>query len=165
VITGATKWNQVAVLVRDAAYAGLTTKPQRWSVVPGAIAWDECDCGLLAVSLNQVFPSDAFPQPYTDRTNPCGAAWQVGEFVVQVVRCAPSPDSQSLAPTTAELEASALLVQTDVSELLTAVQSLLCGLYDDGSIVDFLISPLTAQGPHGGCVGNELRFLVGLGAA
>lgn len=164
-ITGPTKWNQVAVLVRDAAYAGLTTKPARSSVVPGAIAWDECDCGVLAVSLNQVFPSDLFPQPYIDRTNPCGAAWQVGEFVVQIIRCAPSPDGQSLAPTVAELETVALLVQTDTSELLTAVQGLLCTLYGDGSIVDFLVNPVTAQGPAGGCVGNELRFFIGLGNA
>lgn len=162
-ITGSTKWNQLSVLIRDAVYAGLTVKPDRSSIVPGAIAWDACDCGLLAVSLNQIFASDAFPQPYNDRSNPCGAAWQVGEFVVQVLRCAPVPDSQSLVPTVAELESSALGVQTDAYELLRAVQSLLCGLLEDSSIVDFLVNPLTAQGPAGGCVGNEIRFFVGLG--
>lgn len=161
-ITGATKWNQVAVLVRDAAVAGLSTPPDRASIVPGAIAWDECDCGLLAVSLNQVYVSDSFPAPYVDRTNPCGGAWEVGEYVVQIVRCAPSPDGQSLSPTVAGLEEAALLVQTDTVELLTAIQELLCGLLSDNQIIDFVINPLTAQGPQGGCVGNELRFLIGL---
>lgn len=162
-ITGSTKWNTVSVLIRDAVYAGLTVKPARSSVVPGAIAWDACDCGLLAVSLNQIFVSDNFPLQYTERANPCGGAWSVGEFVVQVLRCAPGPDGQSLSPTVAELEASALVVQVDAYELQSAVQSLLCGLLADGSIVDFMVNPLTAQGPSGGCVGNEIRLFVGLG--
>lgn len=162
-ITGSTKWNDLSVLIRNAVYGGLSVKPQRSSVVPGLIAWDACDCGLLAVSLNQVFVSDSFPLPYTDRSNPCGGAWSVGEFVVQVLRCAPSPEGQSLAPTVASLEASSLEVQRDAYELLTAVQALLCGLLADGSIVDFMVNPLTAQGPSGGCVGNEIRLLVGLG--
>lgn len=162
-ITGPLKWYTVATRIRDAAYVELTVKPDRSGVVPGAIAWDECDCGLLAVSLNQIFLSDSFPAQLTTRAGVrCDAAWDVGEFVVQAVRCAPGPSGQSLAPTVAELDASAQLVQRDAYELLKAVSELLCTMTDASEIVDFLLLPDTAQGPGGGCVGNEVRAFVAL---
>src|SRR3990172_10621502 len=60
-ITGELKWYTVASTIEQAVYAELTTKPDRHSVVPGAIAWDECDCGLLAVSVARIFLSETFP--------------------------------------------------------------------------------------------------------
>jgi hypothetical protein len=162
-ISGPLKWYTVASAIRDAVFSDLTVKPDRSGVVPGSIAWDECDCGLLAVSLSQVFLSDSFPDPQTARAGArCDAAWEVGEFAVQLIRCAPGPDGQSLAPTTAELDASAQLVQQDLYELLRAASELLCTMTDASDIVDFLMLPGTAQGPSGGCVGNEVRVYVGL---
>ena len=38
----------------------------------------------------------------------------------------------------------------------------LCEMKRDRDISDFLLRPLTAQGPSGGCVGNELRFYASL---
>lgn len=162
-ITGPLKWYTVAEQVRLAIRADLTTLPDRSSVVPGAIAWDACDCGLLAISVNRIHLSDTFPLPLADKIGSrCDAAWEVGEYVVQLIRCAPNPDADDLAPTPAQLDASAQEILTDAYELLQSVSSTLCQLYDAHSIIDFFINPLTAQGPSGGCVGNELRFLVGL---
>lgn len=162
-ITGPLKWYTVAETVRLAIMADLTTLPARSSVVPGAIAWDECDCGLLALSVNRVYLSDSFPNPLTTRTGACDAAWEVGEFVVQLIRCAPGADGVSdLAPSTAELDASAQEILTDAYELLRAVSVKLCEMKRDRDIIDFFLNPLTAQGPSGQCVGNEVRFLVGL---
>lgn len=162
-ITGPLKWYTVAETVRLAILADLTTLPDRSSVVPGAIAWDECDCGLLAVSVARVYLSDSFPTPLTSKAGTrCDAAWEVGEFVVQLIRCAPNPEGDALAPTTAALDASAQEVLADAYELLRAVSVQLCEMYGDRDIIDFFLSPLTAQGPSGGCVGSELRFLVAL---
>lgn len=161
-ITGPLKWHTVATRIRDAVYAELTVKPDRSGVVPGAIAWDECDCGLLAVSVAQVYLTETFPDPLTRKaSNACDAPYEVGEVVIQVVRCAPNPDGLN-APTVAELDASAQEVLRDAYEMLRAVSIELCEMNRDRDISDFMLRPLTAQGPSGGCVGNELRAYVAL---
>jgi len=164
VITGPLKWYTVAAALETAVYAELTTKPDRHSVVPGAIAWDECDCGLLAVSVAQIYLSDLFPNPVAANAGVrCDAAWEVGEFVIQVIRCAPNPDGDDLAPTTAALDASAQELLRDAYEVMSGTSVKLCEMKDARDISDFMLRPLTAQGPTGGCVGNELRAFVALG--
>lgn len=160
-ITGPLKWYTVASTVEQAVYADLATKPDRHSVVPGTIAWDACDCGLLALSVARIYLSDAFPQPLTTR-NSCDAAWEVAEVVVQLIRCAPNPEDDTLAPTVAALDTSAQEILTDAYDLLLATSTKLCEMKKARQIIDFFLNPLTAQGPSGGCVGNELRFLVAL---
>lgn len=162
-ITGALKWYTVASTLEQAVYAELTTKPTRHSVVPGAIAWDECDCGLLAVSVARVFLTETFPDELARRVgNACDAPWEVAEIVIQVVRCAPNPDDPLTAPTTTELDASAQEVLRDAYEILKGASVKLCEMNKARDISDFMLRPLTAQGPAGGCVGNELRAYVAL---
>lgn len=162
-ITGPLKWYEVASRIEQAVYAQLSVKPDRHSVVPGAIAWDACDCGLLAVSLVQIFLTEQFPDQQSRRVgNGCDAPYEVGEFVVQLIRCAPNPDDQTGVPTVAALDAGAREVDQDAYELLRAVSLLLCEMNADREISDFMLRPLTAQGPSGGCVGNELRAFVAL---
>lgn len=161
-IMGPLKWYTVASILEQAVYAGLSVKPSRHSVVPGAIAWDECDCGMLAVSLNQIYLSEIFPNPVAQRVGACDAPYEVGEFVIQIVRCAPNPEGDDFAPSTADLDASAQEVLQDAYELLKSASQKLCQMNADRDISDFLLRPLTAQGPLGGCVGNELRVLVSL---
>jgi hypothetical protein len=164
VINGPLKWYTVAARLRDAVYAELTAKPDRSGVVPGAIAWDECDCGMLAISIARVFTSDVFPEELTTKEGAavCDAAWEVGELVIQIIRCAPSPEGQSVAPSVAALDASAQEVARDAYETLLAATSELCQMRAVSDIDDFFISPQVAQGPSGSCVGSELRALVSL---
>lgn len=162
-ISGDLKWYTVASTLEQAVYAELTTKPDRHSVVPGSIAWDECDCGILAVSVAQVFLTEQFPDQLARRVgNACDAPYEVAEVVIQVIRCAPNPDDQLRAPTTAELDASAQEVLRDAFEILKGASVKLCEMNRDREIADFMLRPLTAQGPSGGCVGNELRAFVSL---
>lgn len=162
-ISGELKWYEVASALEQAVYAGLTEKPTRHSVVPGAIAWDECDCGLLALSVGQIYVTEVFPEPLARRVgNACDAPWEAAEIVVQVVRCAPNPDDPLTAPTTAELDASAREVLTDAYEMMRALSVKLCQMNEARDIADFVLRPLTAQGPVGGCVGNEVRAIVSL---
>lgn len=161
-ITGPLKWYTVASTIEQAVYAELTTKPARHSVVPGAIAWDKCDCGLLAVSVTRIFLTETFPDELSRRIgNACDAPYEVGEFVIQVVRCVPGPDGM-VAPTTAQLDASAQEILQDAYEMLRAVSVKLCEMNRDREISDFMLRPLTAQGPTGVCGGNELRAYVAL---
>jgi hypothetical protein len=162
-ITGPLKWYTVASALEQAVYAELTTKPDRHGVVPGAIAWDECDCGLLAVSVARIFLTETFPDELSRRIgNACDAPYEVGEIVIQVIRCVPGADGQALAPTVAELDASAQEILQDAYEMLKAVSVKLCQMNDARDISDFMLRPLTAQGPTGVCGGNELRAYVAL---
>lgn len=163
-ITGPLKWHTVAAALRDAIYAALTTKPDRSGVVPAAIAWDECDCGLLAVSIARSHFSEEFPEELTLRTSSadCDQPWEVAELVIQIIRCAPNPVGDNLAPTVAALDASAQEVIRDAHETLYATKATLCQMRDDEDIVDYFLRTQEAQGPEGGCVGSELRVLVGL---
>jgi hypothetical protein len=163
VITGPLKWYTVAETLRAAVHAELTTTPARSSVVPGAIAWDECDCGLLAVSVAQVFLTETFPDQLSRRVgNACDAPWEVAEIVIQVVRCAPNPEDTVTPPTTGALDTSAQELLRDAYEMMRAVSVKLCEMNKAREISDFMMRPLTAQGPTGGCVGNELRAYVAL---
>lgn len=162
-ISGELKWYTVAETLRAAIHADLTDTPDRSGVVPGAVAWDACDCGILAVSVGPISMSDTFPEEITTRVSAgCDAAWEVGEILIQIIRCAPNPDGQDLYPTVAELDASAREVARDAYETLRATSHTLCAMRDADDIVDFVIRPQTPQGPAGGCVGTELRVLVGL---
>lgn len=162
-ITGALKWYTVAERIRAAVHAELTTEPARSGVVPGAIAWDACDCGLLAVSISQIYLTEIFPEPLSRRVgNACDAPYEVAEIAIQVVRCVPGADDQVIAPTVAELNTSAQEILRDAYEMLRATSLLLCEMNRDREIADFILRPLTAQGPTGVCGGNELRALVAL---
>lgn len=162
-ISGELKWYTVATRLRDAVYDELTTKPSRSGVVPGQIAWDECDCGLLAVSLARVFLTETFPDELSRRIgNACDAPYEVGEFVIQVIRCVPGATDQLLAPSVADLDASAQELLRDAYEMLKGVSVELCEMNAARDISDFMLRPLTTQGPTGVCGGNELRVYVAL---
>jgi len=156
------KWHTVAETLRQAVDAGLSVSVQRSGVVPGAIAWDACDCGLLAVSVNQIYPSEVFPELLTNPSGSCDASHEVAEIIIQVVRCAPQPTDQNFAPTVAELDASAQEILRDAYELMKSTRETLCAMESNGDIHAWILRPLTAQGPFGACVGNEIRVLVGL---
>ncbi|MDJ1137925.1 hypothetical protein [Streptomyces iconiensis] len=160
-IHGPLRWYEVAERLRAAVHDALTDKPQRSGVVPGAIAWDECDCGLLAVSVGPIVWSDEFPDEATTRTANCNPVYEAAEIIVQVARCAPSPQGQDMAPTVAALDAAAQAVARDAYETRCAVLTALVGMVDE-DIRDYFLRPQTPQGPAGGCVGTELRVSVAL---
>jgi hypothetical protein len=161
-ISGELKWYTVAAALEAVTFAALTDKPQRHGVVPGAIAWDACDCGMLAVSVAQVYPSETFPSPQAAKVGACDAPYEVAELVVQIIRCAPNAEGQNLFPSTAALDASARSVARDAYETLRAVSIKLCEMSEVRDISDFMVRPQVTQGPSGGCVGTELRALVSL---
>lgn len=165
-ILGPDKWYVLAESLRQAIHSDLTVKPDRSGVVPAAIAWDECDCGLLAVTYAQIYPSEVFPDLLNNPSGNCDASVEVGELVIQLIRCAPNPGTDplgnDLAPSVSALDASAQEILRDAYELITSVRTTLCQFEEDRDISAYLLRPLVPQGPSGGCVGNELRVFVGL---
>lgn len=165
-ILGPLKWYILAETLRQALHADLTVKPDRSGVVPASIAWDECDCGLLAVTYAQIYPSETFPDLLLNPAGNCDASQEVGELIIQLLRCAPNPGTDALgndlSPSVAALDASAQEILRDAYEMITSVRTTLCQMLEDRDILDYLMRPLVPQGPSGGCVGNELRVFVGL---
>lgn len=138
--------------------------PNRACVVPGAIAWDQCDCGQLAISASRWFYSENFPidtGPGT-QTTPCMMPYLVGEFVIQLIRCMPSPEGRDLFVECSRLSAAARILIEDAYVVLDSTKTILCGLRADDVISDFTFSEQTSIGPEGGCGGTELRVLVGV---
>ncbi len=168
-ISGPLKWYTVAETLRGAMHTALSATsggpPARSCVVPGAIAWDECDCGLLALSVARVFFTDNFPSERVDLAGgQCAGSFEAAEIVIQIVRCAPNPEGQELAPTCAALDAVARQTAEDVRELMRTSASTLCAMKANQDIVEYIVGVAEAQGPEGGCVGWELRVTVGLEA-
>jgi hypothetical protein len=147
-----------------ATRAGLSSTVARAGQVPGEIAWDDCNCdGVLAVTTPRVFLSENFPDEAEGTVGVrCQAPYEVGEFIVSVIRCVPSPEGQELSPSADDLDASAGLLLQDLSETMDAVSALMCQLKDDDHISDYLISPAQSAGPEGVCAGFTLRVLVSL---
>lgn len=167
VLTGPLKWYTVCAGLNDAVSSGLSNPVSRACVVPGAIAWDAGECGLLAVSLAQVNPSNEFPITESVPLGNCTPALEVAEIVLQVMRCAPgigeaSDQLGALAPPCEDLDASAQVTTQDAHEILVAVTNYLNGLRYGVTVIDWLPGSIVTVGPEGGVVGNEMRVMVGL---
>lgn len=163
-ITGSARWYTVGSRIVTAVRNGLTASVARYGQVPGDIVWDECNCdGALYVTTPRVHLSETFPaeqeQPVGSR---CRAPYEVGEYTVSVVRCAPQPDGQNIAPDVTDLDNAAGLLLQDIAETMDAVAVLMCSMDDADEISDYLVTPADSNGPQGDCVGFTLRVLVAL---
>jgi hypothetical protein len=156
---GTTKFYQAASSVQQAVDSALTNEVDRSGVVPGRVAWDDCPCGLLAVSIGRVYLSDEFPFEKDTVTGNCQAAWEVAELIVQVIRCAPQPQDGQLSPTVEALDEAAQIMAADAAETLNALAKWICS-HVQKDIIDGLVLTIEPQGPEGDCVGSEFRLRV-----
>lgn len=163
-LSGPTAFYTVLTTVRDACKSALAADlPKTVTIVPGAIAWDDCDqCGLLALAESRHFLADEFPVEVTTTMEPQPGAVLCADCVVQIVRCAPQPQGNALAPTSAAQDASAKQVTADAYNVLCATIGALEKLKVTGDIYDYLIRQQPFAGPAGACVGSELQFVVGV---
>lgn len=158
--TGSAKYYSTAQAVHGAVESALSNEINRSAIVPGAIAWDEAPCGLLAVSVGQVYLSDNFPAPAEAVIGgQCAAAWEVCQIVVQVIRCAPLPGDGEIAPTVESQEAVAAVMATDAAEVMKSINDWICQRRDI-DIVDAIMFPIEPQGPEGDAVGIQTTVLV-----
>lgn len=141
----------------DAAGTGV---PDRAGVVPGAIAWDACDCGQLAVALTGTWASESPPAAAAEGAAtsmmPCGPAYVVGAYVVQVARCAPTLDDAGNPPSVEAEEQAAAQLTGDAYAVRAGVRCALEPLRRADDIAGWQARAVTVQGPEGGCVGIEL---------
>lgn len=160
-ITGPVRWYTVGQHLVTSVRTALSSKPKRFGMVPGEIAWDSCDCGgMLAVSLSRLYLSESFPEESETVSGACQPPYEVGQFTVAVVRCAPNPDGTESAPKADELDTAAGLLLQDATQMLDAVAATMCRLKDGDDVLDYLVTPVEPVGPEGGCVGVNLTVRV-----
>src|SRR5690349_10817415 len=103
--------------VRSALQAAGADRFDRTGVVPGAISWDEPECGLLVISTVRTYLSETFPEP-VNIAMVCDAPYVVTEYAIQAIRCAPSGDGAGNPPTIEALDRNAQVVIQDASVVL-----------------------------------------------
>lgn len=133
----------------------------RVGMVPGAIAWDQCECGMLAGSVSRIYYTESFPVESTATS--CQNGILAAEIVLQLLRCSPAPNGMNeTAPSTAELDQNAQDVTADGWTMLTTVACRLAAMEDNRDIMQYLVRPLVFAGPMGMCAGSELVVVVAL---
>jgi hypothetical protein len=163
-ITGPDRWYTVGARLVTAVKAGLSAGVARWGQVPGEIVWDECNCdGALYVSAPRIYLSELFPgESEGPLTAKCQAPYEVAEFTVAVVRCAPTGDPTQGTPTAGAVDTAAHVLLRDAAETLDALAALLCGMENLDEISNYAVAPAESNGPQGDCVGVDVRVLIAL---
>lgn len=165
-LSGPTAAYDVAAALRDALATALAAVPggvpDRVCVVGGDIAWDDCECGILAVTVEDTFPCFDFPAEANVIVGGCDPPLVGVDLLVQVVRCAPPIPDTANAPSCAALDAGAQSLLQDAHAVSTTTACTLSGLEQSGQIVDWLVRRTVIVGPMGGCVGVQTRATVGV---
>lgn len=144
--------------------------PGRMCVHTGEIAWDDCECGQLVVSLMAKFDSGTFPEPWTGTENAgarkCGAPLFVYHYRVSMLRCAPTGGENGVPPTCDELRAAARVTVDDAWAVLAGLNCCLCAdsTRTGGQRLfnSYHIGPQTMIGPEGGCQGSVVDVYIGV---
>lgn len=159
-----TSW-EVAVLMLQCAYDALDHGPgleiDRRCIVPGEIAWDDCQCGQLVIAEDRRWPSRDFPLDEIDHTAECGAPWLVVSYTISLARCSPGPDSNGNPPSCAALQAVALQLNRDMGILRHAIECCLSVQYDANNLAAWELGAQEIVGPQGGCVATTLNVMAG----
>lgn len=166
VIRGPEAFYDIAWLVLNQINADLQDNAvDRVLVYPGDIAWDHCECGMLAASVSRIYGSDSFPTEAP--VSACHAASLVAALTFAIVRCAPQPPEDDIAPDAGLLDDAARLVIADKWYLVNAVGCTLAELTDGtyparegDTIMDALTQPAVNVGPQGDCIGSQITALV-----
>lgn len=132
--------------------------------VPGDIAADGCDCGLLAVTVERIYPSATFPDPAGADVTPGCVPYLAADLTVTVLRCAPGPDMAGAGPGCVALDAAAAAWLLDAAAIRQALRCTLAALTATGVLAAWTIRAQTPNGPAGGCVGWDTRLTVAVPA-
>lgn len=131
-------------------------------LVPGNIAWDACDCGQFAQTIQTDYPTLTFPADASEQVLGAGGGCNERPIVYQVlasiIRCVPGMTADMKPPTCAKLQTAASIMAADAWALRMAVECCLGDLQDDQVIEKFSVGRVNYVGPEGNCAGVELTY-------
>jgi hypothetical protein len=162
-LTGDDAFGTLGQHLVDAVLAQFAAKgiepPDRAGVVPAPIVADDCQCGLLAVAVARITPSqDGKVEGLAAEVQPPTAAqpWMpflLGELQVAVLRCA----TTEATPSARTLSAEATGVHADAYWTMVAVVCELNRLRQAGEIEDYSVRDQPFLPAQGGCQGPQLN--------
>lgn len=144
--------------------------PNRMCITTGEIAWDDCECGQLAISATTQYESANFPQPWTGDQNQgvgkCGPPLFVYQYTVSMTRCAPTSEDEN-PPPCADLAAAARITMEDAWAVRAGIMCCMCAGVRPGpngmkTFERYWVGPQTEVGPAGMCQGSEITVAIGV---
>lgn len=151
--------------------AGTTSGlPARMCITSGEIAWDDCECGQLAISLVNQYETANFPTPWSGSENQgvrkCGPPLFVFQYTVSMTRCSPIGDDNK-PPDCEELAAAARVTTEDAWAVRAGLMCCLCagttrGLDGTKLFERYVIGQQTEVGPGGMCQGSAMNVSIGV---
>jgi len=153
-------------VILDSVNTTLSATPTGWPtgarnyVVPGALAWDECECGLLAIEWLSAPYTGVFPNPRQTLSDGCKPLLAL-QTKLTVLRCAPNPGPHGEAPSSDALIAAAATNLDDLEAVLRGVSIGCRALLDNNVILEFAMDAPNPAGPEGGCVGITQQIYLG----
>ena len=145
--------------------AGLAPPPRVHVVAGVNPAWDSCCPGQMTARLARTFFTTAFPaEVAVAQLARCSSATLAGEYLVEIVACAPSSSDQGDPPTAEALDVHA---RETLLWSYAALRGLLCWASERGAADPFedlsaVVRALEPIGEQGGCIGYLIRVVVAL---
>jgi len=143
--------------------------PARVCVTTGEIAWDDCECGQLAISLTNQYETASFPAPWSGEENQgvgkCGPPLFVFQYTISMTRCSPTGEGDD-PPTCEELGAAARVTVEDAWAVRAGLMCCMCAGVrrqpDTGrKLFDrYWIGPQEEVGPGGMCQGSSITVAI-----
>lgn len=143
---------------------GVPPKMRICLLVPGNIAWDSCECGQFAQTIQADYPTLIFPGDASEVAlgagGGCNTRARVYQVLASITRCVPGMTNGNppQPPSCAALGAAALVMHADAQVLRRAIECCLDELQDNQVIDKFVVGRVNYVGPEGNCAGVELTY-------
>lgn len=141
-------------------------------VVPGTPAWDDCTGGCsgtqvpgqLTVHLERILPTSNFPAETRDilGSRNCQPVKAAGEYVITLLRCAPTYSESGCPPTCEEQSEAARILHVDATSIWNGLMCCFPATSGARRGQQFVMGQQRVVGPEGQCVGIEQRVTVAL---
>lgn len=147
------------------ALSGAGRPPARVLMYPGTVAWDNCDCGQLALGVTSHINSrDGVNDSSSNYTN-CTAPMRVATYSLSIIRCVPGVDVNGNSPTPGALTNAFRIQESDAYIAWHTVQCQLTSLESTSQaggpqiVTGLMLDQIVLQS-LGSCTGTELHFKV-----
>lgn len=144
----------------DATTAG---RPKRICIYPGDVAWDSCECGMLALTTTRIFGSERFPNEGITgyQLSTCGLPYMVAQVEITMLRCVPSVQDGKNPPTCDQLASATRVMYDDAFAVWQGTLCCLRAMKEQNFIQEFNMETQTFVGPQGLCAGSTISVNIG----
>lgn len=163
-----------AVRLGDAVRDALAAEPLSGGLpgrlaypVWGEIALDDCQCGILSLSLGRradylQFPVEVSSTALRSNAQSGCASSPMMDYNLHLARCQPTVGSHGTSPSTAQLAEAARIALVDTEVIRCTLNAELAAMAAEGLILNHIVNASQPVGPEGACGGYSTTFIIGL---